>query len=181
VRRANDIGDRDGAARSFPGSSSNSIIEDLVKMTRAILVGFVLLAGATAVHAQTREPAPVKVTLADFRKLKFLEGKWRGTGYRVPFFESYRFVNDSTIEGKTSEDSRFTTTKPGSNIVLRGGSIYSQDIGQPPRWAVTRIDTAGYYFSALGRPGFFIWKSVNPNEWSAVLQGGTVYRMYRLE
>jgi hypothetical protein len=145
----------------------------------SFVVVFGVLVGASVVEAQQSEGPPMKVSAAQFQRLKFLEGKWRGTGYRVPFFETYRFVNDSTIEMGTSEDSTFRKVEKGSTLVLRNGSIYSQDNGQS-RWAVTRIDSAGYRFSAIGRPGLFVWKSITPNEWSAVLQNGTVYRMHRI-
>ena len=148
---------------------------------RALIIACAALAVATAVQAQRPADAtPLKVSQAQFQGLKFVEGKWRGTGYRVPFFEWYRVVNDSTIELSTADDSTFATTQPGSSIVLRSGSIYSQSNGQS-RWVVTRIDTAGYYFSAIGRPGGFVWKPVTPNQWTAVLQNGTNYQMYRIK
>lgn len=127
---------------------------------------------------QTDPSPPMKVTLAEFKRLKFLEGNWRGTGYKTPFFEAYRFVNDSTIESSTSNDPTFAKLEPGSKIVFRNGSIYSEDNGRA-NWAVTRIDGDGYRFTAINRPGFFVWKSVTPKEWTAALGNGTVYRMHR--
>ncbi len=129
---------------------------------------------------QTDPSPPIKVSLAEFKKLKFLEGKWRGTGYKTPFFETYRFVNDSTIESGTSDDSTFSKVQPSSRIVLRNGSIYSEENGKA-NWAVTRVDKDGYHFAAINRPGFFVWKSVKPDEWTALLHNGTVYRMYRIK
>jgi hypothetical protein len=129
---------------------------------------------------QTDPTPPIKATVAEFKKLKFLEGKWRGTGYKTPFFESYRFVNDSTIESFTSDDASFANRKPGSKIVLRNGSIYSEDDGRA-RYAVTRMDKDGYRFTAINRPGFFVWKGVHAKEWTALLGNGTVYRMHRID
>lgn len=129
---------------------------------------------------QTDPTPPMKMMLADFKRLKFLEGKWRGTGYKTPFFESYRFVNDSTIESSTSDDVTVAKLEPGSKIVFRNGSIYSEKDGRA-NWAVTRIDQDGFRFTAINRPGFFVWKGVKPNEWTALLSGGTVYRMHRVK
>jgi hypothetical protein len=146
-----------------------------------VLAACAALSFSTAAYTQEADPTPpAKVTRAEFAKLEFLEGKWRGHGYKTPFFESYRFVNDSTIEMRTSEDATFAKTTPGSRIVWRNGSVYSESDGKAG-YAVTRIDIAGHRFSAINRPGWFVWKQVSANEWTAVLSGGAVYRMERLK
>jgi len=147
---------------------------------RSALICLAIL-GPTVAMAQEKSaaPAPAKATAADFRGLKFLEGRWRGTGYQTPFFENYRFVNDSTIEMHSAADSTFRNSKPGSRIEFRAGTIYMGD-GQS-RYAVTRIDKDGYRFTELNGRGAFVWKRENANEWTAVLGGGAVYRMYRIQ
>lgn len=151
------------------------------RLCRTALICTAVVVSPTAVAAQDKSaaPMPVKATAADFRGLKFLEGRWRGTGYQTPFFESYRFVNDSTIEMHSAPDSTFRESKPGSRIEFRAGTIYMGD--GPSRSAVTSIDKDGYRFTALNGRGAFVWKRENANEWTAVLGGGTVYRMYRIQ
>ena len=42
-------------------------------------------------------PAPKEITRADLAKLRWIVGTWRGTGGDVaPFYERYKFENDST-------------------------------------------------------------------------------------
>lgn len=150
---------------------------------RTITMACATLACATAVTAQEK---PADLTLADFKKLKFVEGKWRGHGYTKPFFESYRFINDSTIETASYTDSTFTRREPGGAVIaFRGGRIY--DEGQSGyRWVVTQLKGSEYRFGPLAKAtNSFVWRRESDAEWTAIIvnaNGKSVtYRMERLK
>src|SRR6185295_15642534 len=70
------------------------------------------------------QPAPAKFALADFGKLRYLEGAWRGSMENGnAFYESYHFVNDSTIAKAAHSDSTFKTKSDSSTIVFRNGAV----------------------------------------------------------
>src|SRR5688500_19391052 len=53
-------------------------------------------------------PKPKTLTAAELQKLRWIEGSWRGTGVnQPPFFERYRFENDSTLTVDHLEDESF--------------------------------------------------------------------------
>lgn len=153
---------------------------EALRMPLSILLSLVLLASASAAAAQQKAaaPEPAKASPADFTKLRFLEGKWRGMSNGLPFFERYQFVDDSTISMMTSPDSTFATEQPGSKIVRRAGAIYLEE-GES-RSAVTRIDSAGYRFTSPNGQYWFVFKSESANTWTATLANGPVYRMSRV-
>src|SRR3954469_10358591 len=70
------------------------------------------------------QPAPTKFALADFNSLRHLEGKWKGRQMKASlFYESYHFINDSTIFRATHTDSTFTNKSDSSLIIFRGGAV----------------------------------------------------------
>src|SRR5688500_3220953 len=128
---------------------------------RALMLACVTLFCSTgSLSGQQPQPADpgIPVKLSDFRKLKFIEGNWRGTGYSKPFYESYRFLNDSTIESASYTDSTFTRKEPGGAlIVYRGGRVYDEGQGGY-RWALTRLDGGSFHFGPAARAtNSFIW------------------------
>ena len=137
-------------------------------MTNAILA-------LTIAMAQT--VAPAKVTQADFAGLRFLEGSWKGSGYAPgPFFESYRFVNDSTIEMASWTDSTFAKKSDSTIYVFRNGEIRSRN-GEA---AVVRIDSLGYHFQRLNGQSRWVFRRISPDRWTATLNNGrTVYTLDR--
>jgi len=53
-------------------------------------------------------PTPKQITPANLAKLHWIEGTWRGTGGDVPpFYERYKFENDSTLVVETLTDETF--------------------------------------------------------------------------
>jgi len=56
----------------------------------------------------TPTPAtPAKLTAEDLKKLRWIEGTWRGTGVNQPaFFERYRWENDTTLAVDSFENEK---------------------------------------------------------------------------
>lgn len=118
--------------------------------------------------------ANVAHTIADLQTLRYLEGEWRGSGYEGgPFYESYRFVNDSTIEMTAWSDSTMTTPQERSEYALRNGVIRADNGGR-----LVRVDQDGHHF----RRGSSTWtfRQVSPDRWTAQVGPSTTYTMDRM-
>jgi hypothetical protein len=129
--------------------------------------------------------APAAVTAAQFQTLRWLEGTWRGTGEGVsPFFERYRFVDDSTIRRYTYVDSSFAQISDSGTTALRGAGVTGGD--PEPEWQVTSVDSTGWHFESLREAGRgFTWSRIRDGTWTARLvwrdaQGNPRVRFYTL-
>lgn len=113
-------------------------------------------------------------TIADLQALRYLEGDWRGSGYEGgPFYESYRFVNDSTIEMTAWTDSTMSTARERSEYALRDGVIRSGSGGR-----LVSVDENGHHF----RSGSSAWtfRQISPDRWTAQVGPSTTYTMDRI-
>lgn len=133
----------------------------------ALALGMTLVACGAA--ERVRPPMPAKVTVAQFGQLRWLEGRWRGAeAAGAPFFESYRFLDDSTILSFSFADSTFTTVTDSGRMQLRGDTVTS---GWPvPERVAIALDSASVAFSAPLRGGNgFSWHLEGPGAWTARL------------
>lgn len=134
-------------------------------LSRAILFAFTVMFCCGTVAFGQEAQNPPKFKLDDFKKMRFLEGRWDGAGYIKPFYEAYRVVNDSTIKMQASEKPDYTVVTDSSTLMFRDGQIRLRD-----QYIVTRIDADGYHFTRVGRTGTaFIWKPESKDVWIAVL------------
>lgn len=140
--------------------------------------------GGSGASAQAA-PEAATVTAEAFHTLRWLEGRWLGSGGGFDaFYESYRFVNDSTIEQATHPDETFSEADDPSTIELRDGRIFKYRRGAAESM-VTRLagDTLRFDRVPPGRGGFS-WIRVSDDEWTAVLErsSGTpiVYTLRRI-
>ena len=131
------------------------------------------------------QPAPAKFALADFGKLRYLEGTWRGTmANGNPFYESYHFVNDSTIAKGNHSDSTFKTKSDSSMIIFRNGAIMDSSKSV---YTAESLDSTVVDFRAS--PTYhFTWTREGNDAWTAKLfskqpdgtEKVTVYPMKRI-
>jgi hypothetical protein len=134
--------------------------------------------------AAPAQPAPAKFALTDFGQLRYLEGVWRGT---MPngnvFYESYHFVDDSTILQGGHTDSTLRTKSDSARIVFRNGAVI--DSGGTV-YSAEKLDSAMVDFRAS--PSYhFVWTRQGTDAWTATIyskQGGservTTYPMKRI-
>ena len=131
------------------------------------------------------QPAPAKFALADFGKLRYLEGKWKGTmANGNPFYESYHFANDSTILKGSHTDSTFQTKSDSSMIAFRNGVVMDSSSSV---YTAEKLDSAMVDFRA-GPSYHFTWTKQGNDAWTATLfskqaDGSdrvTVYQMRRV-
>ena len=133
-----------------------------------------------ACNEQPREDAAqdardvASYSLDDFQALRYLEGDWRGSGYEGgPFYETYRFVNDSTIEMTAWTDSSMTTPREQSQYMLRDGVIGTDKGGR-----LVSVDQNGHRFETAS----YGWtlRQVSPDRWTAQVGPSTIYTMDRI-
>lgn len=151
----------------------------------AIAGAIVLLVVIGAPRLLAQRP-PARATLAEFRELHWLSGRWRGSGGAYPaFFEEYRVINDSTIRMRGFTDSTFRSVNDSSLIQLRKGVVSKQG-ARAPSLAI-ELSPGRVRFAREGSDrGGFTWSRVSPDQWTATLHpvtpGGaeTVYVMRRM-
>ena len=129
-------------------------------------------ADSTASTAGAAPPAPdaVAVTMADFQKLRWLNGPWRGfMANGEKFYEWYKFENDSTIVKTEHPDSTFGTPSGESRIMLRNGIVV--DSSMRSSYVATRLDSTGIDFAPRrGATNNFTWTREDTTKWSATIR-----------
>jgi hypothetical protein len=122
----------------------------------------------SATSLPTPAPSPKEIVAADLKKLRWIEGSWRGTGGGVPtFYERYRFENDSTLVVEGLADESLKQVKEVSRFELKDGH-FGYDEGDTGSVAVA-LDDNGITFAPLGKSNFFRWQRESENVWKAVL------------
>ena len=136
--------------------------------------------------AAPAQPMPAKFATADFARLRYLEGTWRGT---MPngqsFYESFHFLDDSTALQGTHTDSTFRKKSDSSRIVFRGGAVYDSggtvSIAEKLDSTVIDFRTSPTYH--------FTWTKTGADAWTAQLMSRnadgtdrvTIYPMKRVK
>lgn len=129
-----------------------------------LLVTALACGGKDAVEGQ-----PAQVSLERFQLLRFLQGNWRGTGGGdEPFYESYLFVDDSTIRTFTYADSTFAQARDSGLVQWRAGEVAVE--GGNARWMAVSFDSTAMEFSPQrGATNLFRWTPETRDRWAAEL------------
>ena len=123
--------------------------------------------------------------LADFAKLRWVEGTWQGSGAGYDaFYERYRFVNVSTIEMTSFSDASLKTVSDRATIALRNGRIYDEGAGGKSRYEAARVKAGVVEFVPVrGANNSFRFTRMSKDKWTATLRAPsgkkTVYEMRR--
>jgi hypothetical protein len=146
------------------------------------LVNLILV--ATWACGPSREAPPdqaTSFTLEDFQTLRWVEGTWRGTGGTNPFFESYRFSNDTLLRILYYADSTITQVSDSGSVYLSGGSIYHE--AGSGVWRAVALDTNSIEFEPHERAtNSFSWTRDSDTTWVATLRfPESPSRAFRLE
>ena len=141
--------------------------------------------GDSAQSAATPAPKPAYITADDLKKLRWIEGTWRGTGFETPFYERYHFENDNTliVEGLADESvSKVTDT---TRFELKDGQFGNDSEG---RSVATELTENYITFSPVTRGNTFRFQKESADSWKAILTwpasekrpaGERVYHMER--
>ena len=130
-------------------------------------------------------PIPKQITPADLAKLRWIEGAWRGTGGGVPpFFERYKFENDSTLLTETMADESLSKVSDASRFELKDGH-FGNSTGDSGSVA-TALDDNSITFAPIGKGNYFRFQRESENSWKAILNwtdksGTPKERIYLME
>lgn len=110
---------------------------------------------------------PAKVSAADLAKLRWIEGMWRGTGVdQSPFFEGYRFENETTLVVDSFADEKLDKVKDTDRFELRDGEFGNGS------YVAASIDEQGINFNPV--PGkaknYFRLQRESADKWTAILK-----------
>ncbi len=165
----------------------------------SLVVGLLALTGLVACSQSASQsnnqstralPTPTvtakTITTTDLQKLKWIEGTWRGTGeVQPPFFERYKFENDSTLVMEELADESLSKVNSTTRYELKDGRFGTD------RAVATALDDTSVTFSPLipGRNSFR-WQSESKDSWKAILTlpatgtapaKETIYKLERLK
>lgn len=141
---------------------------------------------ASAQNNQRGQPT-TPIAPADFAKLKWLEGAWKGTAVgETTIIERIRFADDSTIDISYFADSLTGRQTGTAKLKLSVGRVYLT-LG-PGRWGATRVDANGAYFvPQVNAHNTYSWLYKTNDAWSSTLRTGmggkeriTTYEMQRI-
>lgn len=116
--------------------------------------------------AQTNRAVAKKFSTADIAKLKWIEGTWRGSGVdQKPFFEGYRFENESTLVVDSFPDEKLEKAEDTSRFELKDGLFGNGS------YVASSIDDNGINFEPVkDANNSFRWERVSDNAWKAILK-----------
>jgi hypothetical protein len=150
------------------------------------------VASSTPANAasQSPKPAPVakQITVEDLKKLRWIEGTWRGTGGGVPpFFERYRFENPTTLVVEGLADEKVEKVTETSRFELNDGEFGSTS-EQGSRSVATALDDNSITFDPVVKArNTFRFQRESPDSWKAILtwsaneKGPAGERVYNME
>ena len=142
----------------------------MTRWAASFLLVIVGLAGFVASAQVAQDSAGKKFSVADLQKLKWIEGTWRGTGdVEAPFFERYRFENETTLVVDSFTDETLTKLEDTTRFELRDGQFGNG--GEGARWSATAIDYQGVTFEPMVRArNSFRWQRESDKTWTAILK-----------
>ena len=134
----------------------------------------------------SQSPQPKTITAADLTKLRWIEGSWRGTGdIDKPFYERYKFENDTTLLVETLADEKFDKVTEADRFELKDGH-FGKTSGESGSVAVA-LDDNSITFAPLGKArNSFRFQRESADRWKAVLNwkdadGKPKERVYTME
>lgn len=107
----------------------------------------------------------------DLAALRWIVGSWRGSGDgQAPFYERYRFVDDSTLLVESFRDSTLAEVSESTRYELRGGRLANVSTAQTAQWAAVRLDRGAITFAPVrGARNRFTWRPESADVWIADL------------
>jgi hypothetical protein len=116
--------------------------------------------------AQTNRSEAKKFSTADIARLRWIEGTWRGSGVdQAPFFERYRFENESTLVVDSFPDEKLDKIEDTSRFELKDGRFGN------PSYVASSIEANAINFEPFANAkNSFRWERVSDNAWKAILK-----------
>ena len=127
---------------------------------------------------------PAKLSAGDLTKLRWIEGSWRGSGVdQAPFFERYRFENETTLAVDSFPDEKLDKVEETSRFELKDGQFGNGS------YVASGIDEQGINFEPVAgkAKNSFRWQRESADKWTAILKWPAVdgkparERIYNME
>jgi hypothetical protein len=161
-----------------------------IRALRFALVVAVMIGGARTVAGQAsqRGQPQTPFALADFAKLRWLEGNWIATSQGEPtMYERFHFADDSTVNIVYYRDAGFSQEAANGKLYLSVGRVY-HSFG-PNRWGATHVGADGVFLVPQANAhNTFGWDYKGPDEWTSTTRTGlsghervTVWDMKRIK
>ena len=142
-----------------------------------LLTAYACTSKPTAISANTPSaqatptPAtPAKLTAEDLKKLRWIEGTWRGTGVnQAAFFERYRWENDTTLAVDSFENEKLEKVTDTTRFELRGAEFGGGSQGA--LYVATALDDNAITFAPVVKArNWFVWKRESKDAWTAIIK-----------
>ena len=117
---------------------------------------------------------------ADLKKIKWIEGKWKGIYQGKPFYEIYEFINDTTLRITSYEwDGKDSSKSSRSFVYWKDGSYY---LGDEMNYKVTNISDKEIKMLPNHKANNdILWKYNSNNSWKAILKSSKSATEYHME
>ena len=135
-------------------------------VTAAVLLVLLFAACQRTHDAQTNRSATKSFSTTELSKLRWIAGTWRGSGVdQGPFFERYRFENDSILAVDSFPDEKLDKVDDTSRFELKDGRFGNGS------YVASSIDDNGINFEPVANAkNSFRWERVSANAWKATLK-----------
>lgn len=155
-------------------------------MTAMLFSVAVYAAGFTRAQESSPQAKPKRISPDDLKKLRWIEGAWRGTGdVEKPFYERYRFEG-TTLVVESFKDETLSKIDDVTRFELRDEQF--GNYGEGARWTATRLTDDSITFEPVAKArNSFRWQHESKDVWKAVLDWPAMegkparQRVYRME
>ena len=122
----------------------------------------------------------INYTANDLDKIKWIQGKWKGTYKTKPFYEIYHFPNDTTLEIISYEWNGKDSSKTSkSSVYWKNGAYY---LGDELNWKVTEITDSSIFMIPNNKASNeILWKYHDSTSWDAVLNSQKETTEYHMQ
>jgi len=127
-------------------------------------------ANTPSTRATPMPATPAKLTAEDLKKLRWIEGTWRGTGVNQPaFFERYQWENDTTLAVDSFENEKLEKVTDTTRFELKDGEFAGGSEGS--RYVATALDDNAITFAPVVKArNSFVWKRETKDTWTAIIR-----------
>ena len=137
-----------------------------MKNMKPLLLNIIASVFAITVFAQKHQ-----TDTKDKHPLKWLEGSWKGMSNDKPFYEAWRFFNDSVIVNfEITINNGDTLIKETNAIILRHNEKYYGN--KTVQWKISRITANELVLKndSLPYSNTIIWLHTKEDHWLAILE-----------
>jgi hypothetical protein len=117
---------------------------------------------------------------SDLKKIKWIEGKWKGLDKGQPFYEIYQLINDSTLQVTSFDwDGKDSSQTSRSFVYWKEGAYY---LGDQLNWKVTDITDKEIVMKRNYKASNdIIWRYKDISSWEAILESDKGVKNYHME